>query len=70
LVLNDGSDFKFCEKKWDAERVTGRALGMMSGLGGKEANNDETAEAVHDLVMCDRRRDLRSIVREVSISFG
>jgi hypothetical protein len=43
---------------------------MMSGLGGKEATNDETAEAVHDLVMCDRKRDLRNIVREVGISFG
>jgi hypothetical protein len=31
---------------------------MMSGLSGQKATNDETAEAVHDLVMCDRRRDL------------
>jgi hypothetical protein len=30
----------------------------------KEATNDEIAEAVHDLVMCDRRRDLRSIARK------
>jgi hypothetical protein len=36
----------------------------------KEANNDETAKAVHDIVICDRRRDLRSIAREVGISFG
>jgi histone-lysine N-methyltransferase SETMAR len=37
----------------------------------KEATNDETAEAVHDLVMCERRRNLRSIAREVGIiSFG
>jgi hypothetical protein len=36
----------------------------------KEATNDETAEAVHDLVMCDKRRDLRSIAREMGISFG
>jgi hypothetical protein len=35
----------------------------------KQAANDETAEAVHDLVMCNRRRDLRSITREVGISF-
>jgi hypothetical protein len=35
----------------------------------KEATNDEVAAAVHDLVMCNRRRDLRSITREVSISF-
>jgi hypothetical protein len=25
---------------------------------------------VHDLVMCDRRRDLQSIAREVGASFG
>jgi histone-lysine N-methyltransferase SETMAR len=36
----------------------------------KEATNDETAEHVHDLVMCDRRRDLQSIAREMDISFG
>jgi hypothetical protein len=35
----------------------------------KEAINDETAEAVHDVVMCDSRRDLRSIAREVGICF-
>jgi hypothetical protein len=33
----------------------------------KEATNDETAKTVHDLVMCDRRPDLRSIAREVCI---
>jgi hypothetical protein len=32
--------------------------------------NDETAEAVNVFVMCDIRRDLRSIGREVVISFG
>jgi hypothetical protein len=36
----------------------------------KEAVNDETTEAVNDLVMRDRRRDLRSISREVDIRFG
>jgi hypothetical protein len=44
---------------------------MMSGQKRpKEASNDETAEPVHDLVMCDRRRDLLSIVRGMGISFG
>jgi hypothetical protein len=33
----------------------------------KEATNDESAEAVHDLVLYDRTRDLRSIAREVGI---
>jgi hypothetical protein len=36
----------------------------------KEATDDETVEAEHDLVMCDRTRDLRDIAREVGISFG
>jgi hypothetical protein len=36
----------------------------------KETASDETVEAVHDLLMCDRRRDLRIITREVGISFG
>jgi histone-lysine N-methyltransferase SETMAR len=27
-------------------------------------------EAVHDLVMCDRRQDLRSITRDVGIRYG
>jgi histone-lysine N-methyltransferase SETMAR len=36
----------------------------------KEATNDETAEDVHDLVMCDRRRELRGIAREEGIRFG
>jgi hypothetical protein len=36
----------------------------------KEATNDVVAEALHDLVMCDRRRDLRSIARERGTSFG
>jgi hypothetical protein len=42
---------------------------MMSGLGGQKRPPAITAEAVHDLVMCDRRRDLRTISREVGISF-
>jgi hypothetical protein len=36
----------------------------------KQANNDETAAAVHDLVMFNRRRDLQSVGREVGICFG
>jgi hypothetical protein len=41
---------------------------MMSGLGGRP--KEATHEEVHDLVMSDRRQDLRSIAREVGISFG
>ena len=36
----------------------------------KDATADENVKVVHTLVMCDRRRDLRSIASEVGISFG
>ena len=36
----------------------------------KDATTDENVEIVHNLVMCDRRRDLQSIASEVGISFG
>jgi hypothetical protein len=45
------------------------SISITKGCPPKEATNDETAEAVHDLVMCDKRRDLRSIAREVGIRF-
>ena len=35
----------------------------------KVAITDENVETVYDLVICDRRRDLRSIASEVGISF-
>jgi hypothetical protein len=59
-------------KKWTAEFKRGReSIGDYEWPGRpKEATNNETAESVHDLVICDRRRDLRSMAREVGISFG
>ena len=36
----------------------------------KDATTDENVKVVHTLVMCDRRRDLRSIAIEVGIRFG
>ena len=36
----------------------------------KDATTDENVEIIHNLVMCDRRRDLGSIASEVDISFG
>ena len=36
----------------------------------KDATTDENVEIVHNLVMCDRRRDLRSIASAVGIRFG
>ena len=35
-----------------------------------DVTTNENVEIVHNLVMCDRRRDLRSIASEVSIRFG
>ena len=36
----------------------------------KDAAADENVKFVHTLIMCDRRRDMRSIASEVGISFG
>ena len=36
----------------------------------KDTSTDENVEIIHNLVMCDRRRDLQSIASEVDISFG
>ena len=46
--------------------VEERALRMMQGL----ATPKMPSLIVHNLVMCDRRRDLQSIASEVGISFG
>ena len=35
-----------------------------------DATTDENVKVVHSLVMCDRRRNLRSIASEVAICFG
>jgi hypothetical protein len=47
-------------KKWAAEFKRGRESIEDDEwyVRSKEATNDETAEAVHVLVMCDRRQDL------------
>jgi hypothetical protein len=39
-------------------------------MAAKRTTNDETAEALHDLVMYDRMRDLPRIAREVGLSSG
>jgi transposase len=59
-------------KKWAAEFKKGKeSIGDDERPGRpKEATNDATAEAVDDLVIGDIMRDLRSIAREVGISFG
>ena len=59
-------------KKWAAEFERGRESVEVDGWSGrlKDAAADKNVKVVHTLVMCDRRRDLRSIVNEVGISFG
>ena len=39
-------------------------------LGAQEAATDENVELVHSLIMCDRKRNLPDIARQIGISFG
>jgi transposase len=59
-------------KKWAAKFKRGRESIWDDERPGQpnKATNYETDEAVYDLVMCHRKRDLESIAREVGISFG
>ena len=59
-------------KKWAAEFKRGSESVEDDARSGRpiDATTDENVEIVHNLVMCDRRRDLRSIASEVSIRFG
>ena len=58
--------------KWAAKCKRGRKSIEDDARSGrpKDATTDENVEIVHNLVMCDSRRDLRSIASEVGISFG
>ena len=57
--------------KWAAEFKSGRESIEDDEKSGrpKDATTDENVEIVDNLVMCDRRRDLRGIASEVGISF-
>ena len=59
-------------KKWAAEFKMGRESVEDDGWSGrlKHDTTNENIKVVHTLVMCDRRRDLRSIASEVDISYG
>ena len=63
-------EFSFFIAQWAAE-FKGESV-EDDGQSGrpKEATADENVMVVHTLVMCDRRRDLRSIASEVGTSFG
>ena len=59
-------------KKWATEFRMGRDSVEDDERSGhpKDATTDENVKVVHTLVMCDRRRDLRSIASEVGVRFG
>ena len=59
-------------KKWSAEFKRGKESIEDDARSGrpKDATTDENVEIVHNLVMCDKRRYLRSIASEEGISFG
>ena len=59
-------------EKWASEFKRGRENIEDNGRFGrpKDATTDENVKVVHILVVCDRRRDLRSIASDAGIRFG
>ena len=59
-------------KKWATEFKRERAAFEDDGRSGrpKHVIDNETFKVVHTLVMCDRKRYLRSIASEVGTTFG
>ena len=60
------------EKKWqNILRITAKRhahLQTLTKTPVKDSTGDENVKVVHTLVMCDRRRDLRSMASEVCIT--
>ena len=59
-------------EKWASEFKRGRENVEYDERSGrpKDATTDGNIKVVHILIMCDRRRDLRSIASDAGISFG
>ena len=59
-------------KKWAAEFRRGKQSVEDCELSGhpKEATTDKNIELVHSLIMCEKRRSLRDIAWQISISSG
>ena len=59
-------------EKWAAEFKSGRESVEDGGRHdrSKDATANKNVKVVHTLVMCDRRRDLRSIASQLGIRFG
>ena len=59
-------------KKWAAEFRRGKESveDYKRSRLPKEATTDENVEIVPSLIMCDRRRSLRDIAKQIGISYG
>ena len=70
--LGDESFFYSMVKKCAAEFRRGRESVKDYERSGhpKVATTDENVELIHSLIMCDRRRRLHDITRQISIRFG
>ena len=67
-----GKESSYSTVKWTAEFMRGRESVEDYKLPWhpKEATIDENVEHVHSLIMCDRRRSLRDIGKQIGVSFG
>ena len=70
-TLGDESASYIMVEKWAAELRRKESVEGYEWSGRpKEATTDENVELVHSLIMCDRRRSLRDIARQIGIRFG
>ena len=71
-TLGRNSPSRSTVKKWEGGFKRGRESVEDSGQSGPhiDATAEKKVKVMHILVMCNRRRDLRSIASVVGISFG